>query len=448
MNKKSRIIISSILFLLFLIIILWRSDLFKRTVSYDGNIFAAVESEIIIDRDKNGIPFIKAESITDAYFAIGFLHGKDRMILIEYFRAIASGRLSELVGEKGTSIDKLTRTLSFVKKTDELIQNLNKSHTAYLNSYVKGINAAKHNYYNDISQFSHIPSSPWTTNEVLSILLLFEWADSFLNNKELLFPFPESLSGHSLRNIIPDDLNYNYSLQEERDVTKLLDIKKTVKNYIGTYTEGLAFYIGGGKVLNGKSIVGFNLDCGMSLYPKWYPLHIDTGEYKIACITSSGLPFIQFGNNGSITFLGFNLKVDTQDLCIEKTKKSNGTVQYLSRGKWKNFKISDETIYLDKEHEEDNQIKMLVRDSDTGPIISDIFNGDRINHFLSLKSLQSDESYIASLFEIPFSKSLPAAQRRIKNIFSMPRVYLFAAKDKAIVAYSGKVPKRNIKNNI
>ncbi len=449
MSKKNKIIILAALLSLFLIILWWANRDLTMTVSYDGEISANVDSEIIIQRDNSGLAYVKTKTINDAYFAIGFLHGKDRLILIEYFRAIAAGKLSELIGKEGLQIDKLSRAIRFVKLADKLALYIQNPYKEYLKSYSHGINAAKHNYYNDISAISNIPPAKWTINDVLSILLLYEWSDSYLNNKELLFPLPASIPQRILTDIIPDDLIYNYSILEERLVARLRDIRSAIKKHIGTYGGGLAFYIGGGKVRNGKSIVGFNLDSELSLYPKWYPLYIEVSDFKIACITTSGLPFIFLGKNNNISFLGFNLNIDTQDFFAEKTRNSDDAIQYFNRGQWKNFKTRDEIIFSNKDRDEKNQARMRLRDTDTGPLISDIFNdGIRDNHFISLKSILPKEDYITALFEIPFSTDLHTARKYLKNIFSLPRVYLLASNERAILAYSGKVPQRSIRWNI
>jgi penicillin amidase len=95
----------------------------KKSTSYEGRIYTAVGSEIIIERGESGIPVVKADTLNDAYFSIGFLHGQDRLALVEYFRAIARGRLSELIGKDGIFLDKLSLTIGLQGKRGIFLVN-------------------------------------------------------------------------------------------------------------------------------------------------------------------------------------------------------------------------------------------------------------------------------------------------------------------------------------
>ena len=53
-----------------------------------------VDSQITIIRGANGIPGIEASTVKDMYFALGYIHAKDRLDLIEKNRALATGNSS------------------------------------------------------------------------------------------------------------------------------------------------------------------------------------------------------------------------------------------------------------------------------------------------------------------------------------------------------------------
>ena len=61
--------------------------------------------------DANGIPHIRAATIHDAYFLLGYVHARDRMFQMDFARRVGSGTLSEVVGERTLSIDRMARTL-------------------------------------------------------------------------------------------------------------------------------------------------------------------------------------------------------------------------------------------------------------------------------------------------------------------------------------------------
>ena len=51
-----------------------------------------------IQRDRYGIPHIRAQRLADAVFALGFAHAQDRLWQMEMNRRIAAGRLAEIIG--------------------------------------------------------------------------------------------------------------------------------------------------------------------------------------------------------------------------------------------------------------------------------------------------------------------------------------------------------------
>lgn len=62
-------------------------------------------------RDQNGVLHISASYDYDLYFAQGFVQAQDRLFQMDLSRRLASGRLSEVVGEATLDRDRFFRTL-------------------------------------------------------------------------------------------------------------------------------------------------------------------------------------------------------------------------------------------------------------------------------------------------------------------------------------------------
>ena len=62
-------------------------------------------------RDAHAVPHVEAEDERDAYLAMGFLHGQDRLWQMEFHRLVGQGRLAELLGEAALPFDRFLRTL-------------------------------------------------------------------------------------------------------------------------------------------------------------------------------------------------------------------------------------------------------------------------------------------------------------------------------------------------
>jgi penicillin amidase len=445
--KKKLIIISIITIALLVVVAVVAITLFRDYEGYDGRIAADTHSKILIERDAQGVPLIRVKEIRDAYFAIGYLHAQDRLAQIEYFRAIARGRLSEIIGSRGVMLDRLARTIGFVRRADEIMRKLKGPHQEYLDSYVKGINSYKNRYMEKLFKVVDIPEGEWHVVDVLSTLLLFEWADSYLNNHELFFSIVDSLNRDSLKDIIPEKLRYSYAKEERDNVLILKEIKRMLEDFVGSYVDGFAVFVSGENTESGKSLVCYNLDSSVSMFPKWYPLSIVTDGMRINGLTISGLPFIFIGNNDHISFSGFNLNVDTQDF-FRETVRVDDQMQYLYRGVWEDFDSINEIIRVGRGDGRKNLIALSIRDTERGPVISDIFRDTHKTDVITIKSILPDESYISLLFEIPLSDSIGKAMNLAVNVYSLPKIYLFGSADRAVQAYSGRLPVRNVRERI
>lgn len=445
-HKKALIYICGILLLVF-VCVLVGLFMVRRIISYSGVMHSSVESELLIQRDENGIPMVKAASLQDAYFAIGYLHAKDRLVLIEYFRAIAKGRLSELIGRDGLMLDKLSRVMGFSHRSAEIIQKLSPPYLEYIKFYTDGINSLKQKRYREFIRTIKVPGEEWVPEDVVAVLLMLEWSGSYLNNKELIFTFPEETKKFPLGDVMPANSIFYYDYAEQKNVFALKEIKKLLNDFLGPYFSGFAGYIGGDRSVDGKYKIFYNLDHSTNVYPAWYPVCLRINEKPVDGVTLSGMPFIFIGKNSAISFAGFPLKADTQDFFIETTRQSDNSEQYLSQGIWKDFEGRHEIIMAGKSGKK-NETGIDIRMTDRGPVISDIFAGIYKTDIISIASVFPREDYIESLLNVATADSLDNARKAITNIVSIPKVYLFASRDKALEIFSGKIPVRNFPDKI
>ena len=73
----------------------------RRMPQTDGIVkLKGLISNVVIIRDKWGVPHIYANDIHDLLFAQGFIHAQDRLWQMDFQRRVASGRLSEILEKK------------------------------------------------------------------------------------------------------------------------------------------------------------------------------------------------------------------------------------------------------------------------------------------------------------------------------------------------------------
>ncbi|WP_197713986.1 penicillin acylase family protein [Polynucleobacter necessarius] len=106
----------------------------KRTIKGLGD-------SVAITFDEVDIHHIKAKSQADAYCALGYLHASERSWPMEMNRRIASGRLSEILGNDTVKIDRFVRTLGIKRAAERQFDRYPVSAKRLLKAYADGVNA-------------------------------------------------------------------------------------------------------------------------------------------------------------------------------------------------------------------------------------------------------------------------------------------------------------------
>lgn len=466
--KRKLIIIFSVLGGIILIAAVSLAVLyFTQKESYNDKITAAVKDEIVIQRGDNGMPHLEVKNEEDLYFTLGYLHAQDRNSLIEYHRSIATGDAVKVIGKKGELLDRLSRSIGFSRDAAVIYKNLKDQQKIYIKAYVKGINLTRNRGLQN-----NFLRNNWKEEDVIAILLMKEWANAFLNNKENFFRLPLVKKNWNVNKYFPEDLLYFYNEDEEMNLSVIKKLESLVEEYIGTFNRGFALSVLDKATKSGKPFTAYSYDDRLSVYPGWYPVQIRMGSTLIRAVTFNGLPFIFSGNRGGFSFFGFNLDIDTQDYVIERVKTVNEVPQYLSAAGWKNFsaiefesdKKSNKEVKPDKSIEaaasdtrdvmavkkkkyDDSFISSLFNQSfrftENGPVLNDIFSdAPPKTDVVVLKFMKPDSDYIVSLFEIPFAKDMAAAKTAVLNSSSMPKVYFFTEKNETVKVFAGKIPAR------
>lgn len=143
----------------------------RSVAEYDGEIATGVQQPVEITFDAKGVPQIWAQTDDDAFFAMGWLHGNERLFQMELVRRLSNGELSELFGAAAFDTDAEQRRLGFGRRAKRDAATLSPRARRVLERYVAGVNAA-------IEQASVLPPEfvilrtkprPWTIADCLAI---------------------------------------------------------------------------------------------------------------------------------------------------------------------------------------------------------------------------------------------------------------------------------------
>lgn len=126
-----------------------------------------------LGRDDMGHAVISSQDKFDAAYALGFAHGQDRYFQMDLQRRIASGDLSQWVGDTALTIDKQARRHQFTSRAKVVFEALPVTDKKLLVSYSHGVNAALEEF--TVPPFEYIAAGvelvPWRPSD--SILVVY-----------------------------------------------------------------------------------------------------------------------------------------------------------------------------------------------------------------------------------------------------------------------------------
>ena len=399
-------------------------------IPYNTEEKADISGSIKISRNDRGFPNVEVNSREDLFFALGYIHAKDQLNLMEYQRAIATGAAEKMAEGSSLYLNRLSAIIGFAKKSDSILSDLSSEETALLNEYCRGINFIRQNFTGGEKLLRD-----WAPGDLLSILLMREWANSYLNNIELMINVNETDKPGIRRKFRNQKYIRYYNSDQDDHLSILRGIKSLIERHIGIFNRGYSVYIDKNLHTDSQeSSTLFNYNDSISVYPAWYPVNIKLGERSIFAVTSPGMPFLFSFTSGERAFYHFNINADTQDFFIIETVFRDSKEQYRSSGS-----IRDFTLLPDPKTENSPaSAAETLRITDKGPVLNDIFNIESADRSLVvINSILPGLSYIRFLLSIPFEKSHAVILSDIGKIDAAPKTFLLVSKERRSKSHSG-----------
>ena len=333
-----------------------------------------LEASVTIDRDENGIPHVAAQSVHDAWFAVGFVHAQDRLWQMEMNRRIGAGRLSEILGKEGLGMDRFMRTLGLYRHAQASIDHLDPGIRRQLEAYAAGINAflewRRWPLPPEFQLLWHEPE-PWTLADslvwprLMALDLSKNWRDEAMRSR-LARRFDDA----ALADLMPgggidDPVSVRTVM---KDAGSALD--RVLALSAGYSTTGLGsnvFAVGSAGSASGAAMLASDPHLRLQTPSIWYLVSITAPGLTVAGATMPSMPFVVIGRNADIAWGFTNSGADVEDLVIE-TVDPGDPERYLTAEGSEPFRVIHENIRV----RGGETVSLDVRESRNGPIISDV----------------------------------------------------------------------------
>ena len=351
-----------------------------------------LKGEVKVLRDEKGMAYIFAGNTEDAFLAHGFITAQDRLFQMELAKLYATGRICELVGEKGEPVDTRMRTIGFHRHGKRQAGILNPQTRMFFQKYLEGVNAYIQNFSREHPlefRVAGIKPSPWDLSESLAILFFMSWNSAANLETEIVAQMLIAKVGlERAREIFP--LNVNPDDPHPGS--------NPLKTSIGEYLPGafspdaalLSLFEKGPLQLGsnnwatgpdlsagGKPIVANDLHLDARLLPgPWYPCALITPDFRMVGAGIPGIPGFVIGRNEHVASGVTNSYGDAQDLYAEALDP-NSPDRYLEGSRSLPFEVITEKLSIKDssapsgKREKEIKIRLTRR----GPVISGVLPG-------------------------------------------------------------------------
>ena len=369
-----------------LAIYLWRA-----TPQHDGTLrVSGIGTALTIDRDEHGIPTVRASSVEEAAFGLGFVHAQDRLWQLETHRRIGSGRLAETFGPAALDNDKFLRALGVRRAALAQWAQLGDESKRVLHAYAAGINAWQHEQMKARPPemlILGVPVEEWTPVDSLAWAIMMAWDLGGNWNTELLRArLALTLPVERINQLLPpypgeaplataDYAALLRSLKLGGALTALspqqIDHLQAIAPPSGV--EGVGsnnWVVAGTHTKSGKPLLANDPHLKITTPALWYFARIEVAGangFKSAGATMPGLPMVVLGQNEHIAWGFTNTGPDVQDLYLERFKPDDPMQVQTPRG-WERIASASEDIRVKGAQSE----SIVVRVSRHGPMISDV----------------------------------------------------------------------------
>lgn len=325
-------------------------------------------AEILFDR--RGIAHVRALDEPALWFALGYLHARDRFFQMDMARRVAAGRLAEVVGPRGLTSDHSMRTWRIAASADAQAARLDAGERWVLEAYTDGVNAALEQHGRWISPeiwLIGLDPDPWTIEDSLMLGLLYQIVMSPAMGEEL----ERAVEAARLGLAVAVDL-WGWSPEEADRWVPPAPVISTPRQPGESIRPGFsgigsnAWAVAPWRSATGRPLLANDPHLEVSLPCAFYAIHLSAPELHVTGLTLPGAPGVVIGHNERVAWGVTNAMLDDEDLYVLTLDETRSAE--LIEGTLQDLRAVTERISV-RWQEEPEILKILI--SERGPVVRD-----------------------------------------------------------------------------
>jgi penicillin amidase len=427
----------------------------------DGTL-PGLKEPVTVVRDEKGMAYIYAKNTEDAMVAFGFTTAQDRLFQMELIRLFATGRISEMIGEKGEAIDTRLRTIGFHRHAKRHAAILEPGTKNLMQKYLDGINAFIQSHSGEYPlefKLAGIKPKPWDIADSMAGSYLMSWDSAANIETEIIAQMlVEKVGLEKAREIFPLNINPDDELKGKASVqfpvSEIAHLNFASDKSLQAFLQDRPLHFGSNNWVTGpqlsaggKPIVSNDPHLDARTLPgPWYPCGIITPEFRWVGVGIPGIPAMVVGRNEHIAVGVTNAYGDAQDLYVETIDPKNPD-RYLEGDQSLPLEVITEKLSIKDKNapggirEKEIKIRLTRR----GPVVSGLLSGLKTEKVITLRwaPFETMGPFIGA-DRIMTAKSAEEVRQALSRFDMMMLNFVFADKDGNIgwIA-SGKLPIRS-----
>jgi penicillin amidase len=349
----------------------------KRLPITEGSLeIRGISGAVHIGRDTYGVAYVDADSATDAWFGLGFVHGQDRAFQLESILRLVRGTLSELIGPDTLPLDRLSRRIGFrraaVAQMDALDDDVRGMLEAYAAGTHQGATVGSSKVAHEFVLLRSEPT-PYESADVLGLmklmpfLLASNWDSELMRYKILTEDGPEAML--ALDPTYPEWLPATVPVGKTAGaaIDRLATDLELFSATAGLGGGSNNWAIAGSRTESGRPIVANDPHLAPTHPSHWYLARVATPDWQVAGATLLGAPGFPVGFNGHGAWGVTAALTDNTDLFLEDVGPDGASVR-----------VGDDFVTCTVHHESINvrggeTVIEHVLETPHGPIIGPAF---------------------------------------------------------------------------
>jgi len=391
-----------------------------REATYPGYLelrVSGLHSEVRIIYDDLGIPHVYASDDEDAFFAMGYVHARDRLWQMDIQRRFAEGKLSEILGKAFVKKDLFMRTIGLDRAAEISAERLPRDEpmlSGLFAAYSRGVNhfMAESKRRNalplEFKLIGYAPE-PWTAQDSLAFARLMGWTltnffeplhlsllTAKLGKRQVSQLFPVYSPFQMNFTVVPgdgslDDRALPYSVEEVNKLDWFAEwstglnfgssnfdegVTKSVTSILQTVAEAgdptgeLCFesnhwVVSPAKSATGHAMLANDPHLSLQMPSLWYEIQLSSPTFHVYGASLAGVPVILIGRNEHIAWGLTNVGIGVADFYVEKVSPTNED-EYWFQGSWRTM----DQVPTEIQVRDDQPVRSVILLTAHGPLLT------------------------------------------------------------------------------